>query len=94
MYGERERPDTSGSTGVPPLDAFLPFSEHRQTDGALNRSDRDDDDQQRPQAELKPAALATRRGGFGRLGLHGRIIRRAEQTEQGIREAVAGECRL
>jgi hypothetical protein len=82
MYRERERPDTSDSTGVPPLDPFLPFSENRQTDGALNRSDRDGHEQ-RPQAELKAAAFPFRRVGFGRLGLHGRIIHGRGKPEQG-----------
>jgi hypothetical protein len=33
---------------------------------------------------LKPAASSFRRIGFGRLGLHSRIIRRRGQTEQEI----------
>jgi hypothetical protein len=83
MYGERERSDTSGSTGVPPLDPFLPFSENRQTDGALNRCDRDAHEQ-RPQTELKPAAFAHWRGGNGRLGWHGRIISDRGKAGQGF----------
>jgi hypothetical protein len=39
---------------------------------------------QRPQAELKPAASTFRRIGFGWLSLHGRIIRRRSQPEQEI----------
>jgi hypothetical protein len=35
-------------------------------------------------AELKPAALAFGRLGFGRLGSHGRIILGRGQMEQGI----------
>ena len=46
-------------------------------------------DEQRPQAELKPAALAFRRLGFGRLGLHGRIIPDRWQREQGMMTARA-----
>jgi hypothetical protein len=37
---------------------------------------------QRPRAELKPAAFAFRQFGFGRLGLHGRIIPHRGQPEQ------------
>jgi hypothetical protein len=48
------------------------------------------EDQQRPQAELKPSAFALGRLSFGRLGWHGRIIRRRGQPEQGIREAGRG----
>jgi hypothetical protein len=33
---------------------------------------------------LKPAAFALRRVGFGRLGVHGRIIRRGVPPDQGI----------
>ena len=47
-----------------------------------------DADHQRPQAELKPVALAFRRVGFGRLGLHGRIILNGGKPEQGIVAAV------
>ena len=39
----------------------------------------------RLQAELIPAAFAFRRLGVGRLGWHGRIIRRGVEPEQGIR---------
>ena len=45
--------------------------------------------QQRPQAELKPAALAFRRFGIGRLGLHRRIIPGRGQPEQEILAAPA-----
>jgi hypothetical protein len=48
------------------------------------RADRTDDreDQQRAQAELKPAAFAFRRVGFGQFGSHGRIIPDRRQPEQ------------
>ena len=52
-----------------------------------------DDDHQRPQAELKPAAFAFRRLGFGRVGWHGRIIRRHRQRGQGMRDG-AGVRRI
>jgi hypothetical protein len=39
--------------------------------------------QRDPQAELKPAAFAFRRLGFGRLGLHGRIIPRRGRRASG-----------
>ena len=39
--------------------------------------------QHHPQAELKPTAFAFGRLGFGRFGLHGRIIRERGQPEQG-----------
>jgi hypothetical protein len=38
------------------------------------------------EAELKPAAFALRRVGFGRLSLHCRIIRDRGQSEQGSRD--------
>ena len=63
---------------------LLPFLEHRQADLALNRHD-DDGQQQRPQAELEPAAFTFRRLGFGRLGFHRPIIRRRGQRGQEIR---------
>ena len=66
---------------APELLLMLPFPQHRQTGRALNRRDRDDHEQ-RPQAELKPAAF--RRVGFGRLGLHGRIITTAGRRGKGF----------
>jgi hypothetical protein len=45
--------------------------------------------EQRPQAELKPAALAFRWIGFGRLGLHGRIILDRGQPGQAIIDPLA-----
>jgi hypothetical protein len=49
--------------------------------------------QERAQAELKPAAFAFRRIGFGWLGLHGRIITGRLLREQGIL-AVTRRCAL
>jgi hypothetical protein len=72
-------PDSFGGTVI-----CLPVSQHRQADGALDRRD-GDDHKQRPEAELKSAAFAFRQLGFGRLGLHGRIICRDVEPEQGIR---------
>ncbi len=37
---------------------------------------------------MKPAAFTFRRISFGRLGLHGRIIHRPGQPEQGILSAI------
>ena len=51
--------------------------------GAWNRDNRREDEQ-RPQAELKPAAFSLRRLDFGRLSLHGRIVPERGQPEQGI----------
>jgi hypothetical protein len=75
MYIERERPDTSGSTGVPPLDSFLPFSERRQADGTRDRHECSDG-QQHAQAELKPAAIVFWHG------VHCPIIRRNRPHKQ------------
>jgi hypothetical protein len=47
-------------------------------------------DHQRPEAELKPAAFAFRRVGFGRLGFHRRILPDRGQPEQEILTAGRG----
>jgi hypothetical protein len=52
------------------------------------------DGQQRPQAELKPAAFALLRVGFGRLGLHRRIIPDRGRAEQEILRAALGRVHL
>jgi hypothetical protein len=59
-------------------------------DVAIGHGQQRDHDHQRPQAELKPAAIRFRRVGFGRLGLHGRITRDRGQPEQGILPAGFG----
>ena len=61
----RDRPRSADIS--PDFTPRLPLSQHRQTDGALNRHDCDAD-RQRPQSELKPTAFAFR------LGFHRRII--------------------
>jgi hypothetical protein len=47
----------------------------------------------RLQVNLKPAALAFWRLGFGRLGWHGRIIRDSEPAEQGITDEQSSDSR-
>ena len=61
----------------------LPVSKDRQANSAVQCQDRHDHEQ-RAQAELKPAAFAFRRIGFGQLAWHGRIIPDRGQPEQGI----------
>jgi hypothetical protein len=63
----------------------------RPTDIGARHAQQRDPDQQRPLAELKPAAFAFRRIGFRWLGFHRRIIPDRGQAEQVIQAAVAGQ---
>jgi hypothetical protein len=69
------------------LDLCLP------ADVATDHGQQRDAEQQRPQAELKPAATAHRRISFGRLGWHARIILGRGQSGQGIQAAHFGAAK-
>jgi hypothetical protein len=75
------------------LSLLLPLPQHWQADGALDRHDFDHD-YQSPQAELKPAAISSRRLSIRRLGFHRPIIPHRRQPEQGILTLAATEPKL
>ena len=62
----------------------LPHDLDLPTEVAQRHSHQRDADQKRPQTELKPAAFAIRRLGFGRLAFHRSIIPARTKPEQGI----------
>ena len=77
-YGFGSRPGES-----PPSRAWRGPAD-RASSEAFPDGHKHDADQQRPQAELKPPAFAFWQVGFGRLGLHGRIIPVRRQLELGF----------